>query len=377
MLKSLKITGFRQYADFNFENLGRINFIVGDNNSGKTSLLEAVYAWSCGENIVPLIYTPVSRARFSFMTNPNWIAEEIVSCFNVTSTSLTMSFEGEFQGTSNQTAIEKFEHKVLLAEKYKTFNHNIAFNELNYQSQTENTATDALKTGKGNEIARWQVFHNQNKCEDKIIAAPLGNISDKQSFAMCNYVDILNHTSVSFNSSIYSYLKRNNLLDEVTKLISEIYPEISAFDLLPYDDGSIPPISVYDNKHKGYLPLYAYGDGLQKWFYLLGLMCVSKNGIVCIDEADNGFHPHSQELLCKSVINYALKNNVQLFLTSHNLEFLDHFVRTISDNKSVFDDYADNIRIITLKKIEDEIKVRNLGVSDARDARFTYNMDLR
>ena len=37
MLKSLKIKGFRQYADFNFENLGKINFIVGNNNSGKNA----------------------------------------------------------------------------------------------------------------------------------------------------------------------------------------------------------------------------------------------------------------------------------------------------------------------------------------------------
>ena len=131
------------------------------------------------------------------------------------------------------------------------------------------------------------------------------------------------------------------------------------------------------SKYKRYLPLYAYGDGLQKWFYLLGLMCVSKNGIMCIDEIDNGFHPQSQELLCSSVINYALKNNVQLFMTSHNLEFLDYFVKAVSKNKSIIDNNADDIRIITLKKIDDEIKVRNLSIKDAMDARFFYNMDLR
>ena len=375
MLKSLKIKGFRQYADFNFENFGKINFIVGNNNSGKTSLLEAVYALSCGENIVPLFFTPVSRARFAFIQNSNWIAEEIVSCFNVSQKSLTMSFEGEFLGNNKQKSIEKFEHKVFLAERYKTFNHNFALDE--QKLQTDNKSIDVQRTNKVNEIARWQVFHNQEKSEEKTISSPLDNIGEKQSFILCNYVDILNHISVSLNSVIYSYLKRNNLLSEVTEQISEIYPEVSAFDLLPYEDGSIPPISVCDSKYKHYLPLYAYGDGLQKWFYLLGLMCVSKNGIVCIDEIDNGFHPQSQELLCSSVINYALKNNVQVFMTSHNLEFLDYFVKAVSKNKSIIDNNADDIRIITLKKIDDEIKVRNLGIKDAMDARFFYNMDLR
>jgi predicted ATPase len=42
MLKSLKIENFRGFESFELKQLGRINLLVGENNSGKTSILEAL-----------------------------------------------------------------------------------------------------------------------------------------------------------------------------------------------------------------------------------------------------------------------------------------------------------------------------------------------
>ena len=43
MLRDLCIQNYRTFKDFNIDGLARVNLIVGMNNSGKTSLLEAVY----------------------------------------------------------------------------------------------------------------------------------------------------------------------------------------------------------------------------------------------------------------------------------------------------------------------------------------------
>ncbi|MCX7407102.1 MAG: AAA family ATPase [Planctomycetales bacterium] len=42
MIESLQVEGFRAFQKFSMSGLGRINLIVGENNSGKTSVLEAV-----------------------------------------------------------------------------------------------------------------------------------------------------------------------------------------------------------------------------------------------------------------------------------------------------------------------------------------------
>ncbi|MHB8597436.1 MAG: AAA family ATPase [Ktedonobacteraceae bacterium] len=43
ILNSLEVRNFRAFHDLKIEHPGRINLIVGKNNIGKTSLLEAIY----------------------------------------------------------------------------------------------------------------------------------------------------------------------------------------------------------------------------------------------------------------------------------------------------------------------------------------------
>src|SRR4051812_10485848 len=43
MLRDLTIQNYRAFKDFTIDGLARVNLIVGANNSGKTSFLEAVY----------------------------------------------------------------------------------------------------------------------------------------------------------------------------------------------------------------------------------------------------------------------------------------------------------------------------------------------
>ena len=43
MLRDLTIKNYRAFKDFSIDGLARVNLIVGKNNAGKTSFLEAVY----------------------------------------------------------------------------------------------------------------------------------------------------------------------------------------------------------------------------------------------------------------------------------------------------------------------------------------------
>ena len=70
MLEKLNIQGFRKYKDFTVKDFGQINFILGNNNIGKTSILESIYAWACGQNAVPFFNIPLSRGRYSGIQQP-------------------------------------------------------------------------------------------------------------------------------------------------------------------------------------------------------------------------------------------------------------------------------------------------------------------
>src|SRR5436309_13909396 len=57
ILNSLEIRNFRGFQDLKIERLGRVNLLVGKNNVGKTSLLEAIMV-VCQSNAIPCVLTP-------------------------------------------------------------------------------------------------------------------------------------------------------------------------------------------------------------------------------------------------------------------------------------------------------------------------------
>ena len=171
---------------------------------------------------------------------------------------------------------------------------------------------------------------------------------------------------------MYSSLKREGLMSEVVRKMEAVFPEIKGFDVLPYPDGSQATVSVVKEDGSS-LPMYACGDGVQRWFYIIGALTIYRNAILCIDEIDVGLHPNAQIEFCLNVTKYAIKNKVQLFITTHNLEFLDSYLSAIVKDETM----SDKINIFTLKEVDGDVHSRNLSAKDAYEVRREYNMELR
>ena len=59
MYESFRIQNYRGFRDLKLEGLARVNLIAGENNSGKTALLEALYIHALGGH--PAAVTVASR----------------------------------------------------------------------------------------------------------------------------------------------------------------------------------------------------------------------------------------------------------------------------------------------------------------------------
>lgn len=64
MLKSVKIENFCGFETFELQQLGRINLLVGVNNSGKTSVLEAIQLLCSPKNFEPLYELMNNRGEY-------------------------------------------------------------------------------------------------------------------------------------------------------------------------------------------------------------------------------------------------------------------------------------------------------------------------
>jgi len=69
MIHSVKIKGYRAFANFEMGSLGRVNLLVGKNNTGKSSILEALYILASGGNPTPL-WQIITRRGEQLMPEP-------------------------------------------------------------------------------------------------------------------------------------------------------------------------------------------------------------------------------------------------------------------------------------------------------------------
>ena len=64
MFKNIKIENFRCFKSFELQQLGRVNLLVGENNSGKTSILEAIQLLCSPNNLEPLGEMMIHRGEY-------------------------------------------------------------------------------------------------------------------------------------------------------------------------------------------------------------------------------------------------------------------------------------------------------------------------
>ncbi|SHF22924.1 hypothetical protein SAMN02745164_02050 [Marinitoga hydrogenitolerans DSM 16785] len=98
-----------------------------------------------------------------------------------------------------------------------------------------------------------------------------------------------------------------------------------------------------------------------------------QNSIHLIEEVDATFHPQSIPTFSKTLINYSKEYNNQLFLTSHNREFLKIFLENINDKEII----KNNIRVFTFKEYRSKLKMLKLNGLEALKNITEFNLELR
>ena len=377
--QKIMIDNFRTFRKFEINNLGRINLFVGPNNAGKTSLLEAIYAHSCGLKFSNFISNILLNRSSSLMLSASGgidlgkldLAEKMLTVFYPTE-SLPYTFTITVKNFQNE------EYK-LKAQFYPS--KEISNLDPRFLGQANDQFFAYNHLEKYDFLGEWKITINDQVFDNTQVFTPFHIVSNKgdRNLKLPSSVfhDILSHRDPLAHLAIFSHLKRYKLLDGFTQEMAKVFPEIVNIDLIPYPDGK--GLNIYINTVLDHLlPLNNFGDGLKRWYYLLGEMLINQNSIHCIEEIDNTFHRESQPELCRLLVEYAEKFNNQLFLTSHNLEFIDTLLNTLYDDVDIADE-DDPVRVFTLKKKEnnDIIHLWSMTGKEAYRSRNLYNLELR
>jgi len=121
---------------------------------------------------------------------------------------------------------------------------------------------------------------------------------------------------------------------------------------------------------KRFLPLAYTGEGMVRFADVLVAIASSKNGVVLIDEFENGVHYSILDKMWEATAEFADRFNTQVFATTHSLE-------CIRAAHSVFANREYAFRLFRLQREADRSVSAKAFSKDAIEAALKTELELR
>ncbi|NOR54043.1 MAG: AAA family ATPase [Candidatus Aminicenantes bacterium] len=346
MFKDITIKGFRGISDVKFDDFKQFNLFVGKNSCCKTSVLESLF----------ILVSPTSP----------------------TLPSKTNLFRGI--GDINETSLELFFHNFDIEEPIKLVTNmdkihkirsllikpKIDF-ELNSDYQKDSAESKLLderyfQSGEIQNInglifeSSFLDMNNEEKTYvTEIFISIVGKNRIPQHTSPKDYNEKLNGIFISPEFYTLSQTVRQfgeisvrKRKDSIIKVLNKIEPLLT--------DMVIGPVNTIfcDIKQYKMLPINVMGGGINKILSVVLAIENNKDGVVLIDEIENGLSPSSQEILWKAIFATAKEFNVQIFATTHSLECIKT-LSLLSSQKSI--NLKDDIRVYKIERQREDFRI--------------------
>lgn len=305
MFKKIDIENFRGIKSLSVENLSRVNLFFGKNNSGKSTVLESAFL-------------------LSGMTNPHLL----VLCNAVRGFKGIRDFSLFFHNLNTAHPIS-----IISEGNSKVFSRRLKMEMSASQTYKQNLDDKSTTVAADNKPFQTLVLNascDGKKYKNEFI---LENASEKEERGKIGIFPFYNEP---FVCKYIAPKDTNFALDEVNDILKDkqeqnIVENLSLLDERITDFVLSQNDIMVDIGLKSRIPLNMMGDGTRKFFNLIVSLYKCKDGILLIDEIDNGLHFSAMENLWKTVLNLTKKYNVQVFATTHNMDSLKSLNALLAD----------------------------------------------
>ncbi|WP_428267609.1 AAA family ATPase [Haliangium sp.] len=333
---SILVERYRGLRDLALPDLGRINLIVGVNNAGKTSLLEAIQLLSRQNDDRAIIDIIRRRGRLEGDPPPAWLVEQLPEEARVSGRFDTISDNRAFVDLSFTRDVDDDETE---ASYLGTLAIESGYADYRQHSESHfftDRPRRATLTGGNHRLCRSILFSPFSLNAPEILVA-------------CNRASI----EAGVKEQVIEFLRTH--LDpglQGIELVDEFRRFVVSHDLL---DGGVD--------------LAWFGQGM-RWAFQLGLLFAgARSGVLLIDEFESSLHTKLLFDFTRLVQELAAALDVQVFFTTHSKEAVDAFVTNGVRTEDIVG-YA-------LVRGDDGLKARRYGGDELARLNEIANFDLR
>jgi AAA15 family ATPase/GTPase len=334
MFESIEIKQYRGIKHLKIDNLKQFNLVVGATNIGKTSMLEAIFIAINPDNMgLVSMVNSIRRIPYS----PNYFEN--------------FFYKADPSNDINIIAKTKEEKENIRKLKYCAI--------LDQETPIDITDKSPIPTASSAKplVDKISLIINDDT-EYKYTLKPLNELEREGNVLINPFRKELvkgNPYKMTFNgryehalhytgsfSAKYDGIVENKEKKDFLDLIRRIDPKLNTLEKT--EKGVL-----IDYGFKKLLPIQVLGMGMIKIINIIAAIFNTKNGLLLIDELENGVHYELLELFWKTIFNTASEFNVQIIATTHSFDCIQSYNKAYSGLEQ-----NENLHLYRIEKNEDD-----------------------
>jgi energy-coupling factor transporter ATP-binding protein EcfA2 len=381
----VSIDGFRGLKKLQLDQLGPLNILVGENNSGKTSVLEAI-------SVLCRPYDPyewlamVRRRDFGQLDETR--VQSLRWCFSQTGDLVDPDFmyvgkcSFQCQGAFPVRGLE-VDYQDVVAEPSER-----DIERLNRQRNRTGEYSDIERLWRGAQIIHhiWDESQPFDHPADPIIIQiweedRMSGVRSRTSSRRSNldipvemltpYSYQLNRLQVSSHSQqlLFPFLEEYKIRRQsIIELVREFDPDVIDINVASFRGGR--PAIYISHKRLGPAPLSVFGDALRRAVLLASTIQKLSGGVLLIDEIETGIHVTALKKVFAWLVKAASRFDVQIIATTHSLEAVDAVCESVNE-------HVDDLVTFHINQSDETTKVKRIAGEMLLRLRRERGLDVR
>lgn len=336
MLDSLEIINFRSLKNLKINRLGSITLFTGKNNTGKSTILEAIALYAT-KGDPTFIYQLLGERGENFK-------QEGKDTIEVNLRSLSSMF------TNRTTGFTEKDSLTIGAIEQTLFGEQVSkqeFLSIRFVKYYDEVVKEDSESTTG---LRKRIIIGENDTKELFVDFLIGleiksaqgafilplhrdkpyRFTSSRILSPTNSLQFIRTRNIDreINGKLWDYIALTEKEEYVIRALQLIEPNIERVTFI--DDSRDRTAVVKLKGDNTVVPLKSMGDGINRIITIILALVNAENGFLLVDEFENGLHYTIQEKLWEIVFNIAKRMNIQIFATTHSDDCIMGFEKALN-----------------------------------------------
>lgn len=360
MITQFKINGFKGFHELEIPALSMVNLIGGKNNAGKTSFLEALFMFHDRQNPQMILRQFAWRGVGAINFDPSAMWAPIFCDYNMNNNismvaryddseeSMVLEYNPAYTPASIPAEVRSpgFRPKQIKTDQRVEPSHSI---DITYNVKGKIKKTQKVHLTMGPDNLGIHIEKPVSEARRAVFLGARVNINPSEDAQRFGQLDVLGKQDI------------------VVEFLRIIEPRLTSLSSIATGETSLIHGDIGLSRK---IPVSYMGDGVSRLLSIILAIATARDGVVFIDEFENGIHYSVMDKIWDAVTRAAREFNCQVIGTTHSYECL------VAAHKGISDELKEDFTYIRIDKINSATTAKCFKY-DSLEVAIKTNLEVR